>query len=94
MHPPGASSASSSSPRRRRRSISFDIDGPDPTSGPHTGTPVPGGFQFEEATYLLSLSSQATHHNRFRSGGSWCPARTSGCRMYTVAMALKVVLMQ
>ncbi len=34
--------------------ISFDIDGLDPTLCPHTGTPVPGGLQFEEATYLLS----------------------------------------
>ncbi|MCC6541598.1 MAG: agmatinase family protein [Flavobacteriales bacterium] len=34
--------------------ISFDIDGLDPMLCPHTGTPVPGGFQFEEATYLLS----------------------------------------
>ncbi len=35
--------------------ISFDIDGLDPTLCPNTGTPVPGGFRFEEATYLLSL---------------------------------------
>lgn len=34
--------------------ISFDIDGLDPTLCPNTGTPVPGGLQFEEATYLLS----------------------------------------
>lgn len=34
--------------------ISFDIDGLDPTLCPHTGTPVPGGLWFEEATYLLS----------------------------------------
>ena len=34
--------------------ISFDIDGLDPTLCPHTGTPVPGGLQYEEATYLLS----------------------------------------
>lgn len=34
--------------------ISFDIDGLDPTLCPNTGTPVPGGSQFEEATYLLS----------------------------------------
>lgn len=34
--------------------ISFDIDGLDPTLCPNTGTPVPGGFQYEEATYLLS----------------------------------------
>ena len=34
--------------------ISFDIDGLDPTLCPNTGTPVPGGLQFEEATDLLS----------------------------------------
>jgi len=35
--------------------ISFDIDGLDPTLCPNTGTPVPGGLWFDEATYLLSL---------------------------------------
>ncbi|MBI1267181.1 MAG: agmatinase [Cryomorphaceae bacterium] len=34
--------------------ISFDIDGLDPTLCPNTGTPVPGGLWFEEATYLIS----------------------------------------
>jgi len=34
--------------------ISFDIDALDPSLCPNTGTPVPGGFSFEEATYLLS----------------------------------------
>jgi agmatinase len=34
--------------------ISFDIDGLDPTLCPNTGTPVPGGLAFEEATYLLT----------------------------------------
>lgn len=34
--------------------ISFDIDGLDPTLCPNTGTPVPGGLSFEEATYLLT----------------------------------------
>lgn len=34
--------------------ISFDIDALDPSLCPNTGTPVPGGFAFEEATYLLS----------------------------------------
>lgn len=33
--------------------ISFDIDGLDPKLCPKTGTPVPGGLQFEEATYLI-----------------------------------------
>lgn len=33
--------------------VSFDIDGLDPALCPRTGTPVPGGFQFEEAVYIL-----------------------------------------
>ena len=34
--------------------ISFDIDGMLPWYCPNTGTPVPGGFSFEEAAYLIS----------------------------------------
>ncbi|MBL0309740.1 MAG: agmatinase family protein [Bacteroidetes bacterium] len=33
--------------------ISFDIDGLTPDLCPHTGTPVPGGLSFAEASYLL-----------------------------------------
>ncbi|HYV94774.1 MAG TPA: agmatinase family protein [Chitinophagales bacterium] len=33
--------------------ISFDIDGLDPKLCPHTGTPVPGGLEFEQAIYLI-----------------------------------------
>lgn len=33
--------------------ISFDIDGLQPYLCPNTGTPVPGGFSFEESFYLL-----------------------------------------
>ncbi|GAA5225394.1 agmatinase family protein [Membranihabitans marinus] len=33
--------------------ISFDIDGLDPSLCPHTGTPVPGGLQYYQATYLI-----------------------------------------
>ena len=33
--------------------ISFDIDGLDPKLCPATGTPVPGGLEFEEAIYLI-----------------------------------------
>lgn len=40
--------------------ISIDIDGLDPKLCPQTGTPVPGGLQFEEVMYLL---------NRLRSMG-------------------------
>jgi agmatinase len=40
--------------------ISIDIDGLDPKLCPHTGTPVPGGLQFEEMMFLL---------NRLKSSG-------------------------
>jgi agmatinase len=33
--------------------ISFDIDGLNPQLCPNTGTPVPGGLEFQEAIYLL-----------------------------------------
>ena len=33
--------------------ISFDIDGLDPKLCPNTGTPVPGGFEFNEVVYLI-----------------------------------------
>jgi agmatinase len=33
--------------------ISFDIDGLDPKLCPNTGTPVPGGLEFEQARYLI-----------------------------------------
>jgi agmatinase len=33
--------------------LSWDIDGLDPTLCPHTGTPVPGGLSFQQASFLL-----------------------------------------
>ncbi len=33
--------------------ISFDIDGLDPALCPHTGTPVPSGLSFAQATFLI-----------------------------------------
>ncbi|MEQ6166508.1 agmatinase family protein [Ekhidna sp. MALMAid0563] len=33
--------------------VSFDMDGLDPSLCPKTGTPVPGGLQFNQAVYLL-----------------------------------------
>jgi agmatinase len=33
--------------------LSIDIDGLDPKLCPHTGTPVPGGFEFEQVVYLV-----------------------------------------
>ncbi|MDY6939266.1 MAG: agmatinase family protein [Cyanobacteriota bacterium] len=35
--------------------ISFDIDGLDPRFCPNTGTPVPGGLEFERAIYLIQM---------------------------------------
>ncbi|MEI6806309.1 MAG: agmatinase [Myxococcaceae bacterium] len=34
--------------------VSFDIDALDPRFCPHTGTPVPGGLDFQEAYYLIA----------------------------------------
>lgn len=39
--------------------VSFDIDGLYPWYCPNTGTPVPGGLSFEQATYLLTKLSQS-----------------------------------
>ncbi|MFN6081282.1 MAG: arginase family protein, partial [Bacteroidota bacterium] len=33
--------------------LSIDIDGLDPKLCPNTGTPVPGGFEFEQLIYLI-----------------------------------------
>ena len=35
--------------------ISFDIDGLDPKLCPNTGTPVPGGLEFEQAVFLIEM---------------------------------------
>jgi len=40
-------------PLPERVYVSFDIDGLDPSLCPHTGTPVPGGLSFNQATLLL-----------------------------------------
>jgi agmatinase len=39
--------------------VSFDIDGLDPAFCPGTGTPVPGGLHFHEASYLLGLVARS-----------------------------------
>lgn len=41
--------------------ISFDIDGLDPKLCPATGTPVPGGLDFEEAIYLIKSLVKSGH---------------------------------
>jgi agmatinase len=39
--------------------ISFDIDGLNPKLCPHTGTPVPGGFETEQVFYLFKKLMQS-----------------------------------
>jgi agmatinase len=39
--------------------VSFDIDGFDPKLCPHTGTPVPGGLEFQEVNHLLGLIARS-----------------------------------
>lgn len=42
--------------------ISFDIDGLDPALCPHTGTPVPGGLSFQQASMLLAALKASGRH--------------------------------
>jgi agmatinase len=39
--------------------ISFDIDGLDPKLCPNTGTPVAGGFEYEEALYVIEAVARS-----------------------------------
>ncbi|MEQ9425916.1 MAG: agmatinase family protein [Cyclobacteriaceae bacterium] len=39
--------------------ISFDIDGLNPVLCPETGTPVPGGLSYNQATYLIKKVAQS-----------------------------------
>ncbi len=39
--------------------LSIDIDGLDPKLCPNTGTPVPGGFEFEQVVYLVQQAVEA-----------------------------------
>ncbi len=39
--------------------VSFDIDGLDPTLCPHTGTPVPGGLSFHQASALVGAVAKS-----------------------------------
>ncbi len=39
--------------------VSVDIDGLDPKLCPNTGTPVPGGFEFEEVNHLLTVLAKS-----------------------------------
>jgi len=39
--------------------VTFDIDGLDPTLCPNTGTPVPGGLSFAEASYLVGAVARS-----------------------------------
>ncbi len=39
--------------------LSIDIDGLDPKLCPNTGTPVPGGFEFEQVVYLIQQIVEA-----------------------------------
>jgi agmatinase len=41
--------------------VSFDIDALDPWLCPHTGTPVPGGLDYEQVFYLLELLIERGH---------------------------------
>ena len=42
--------------------VSFDIDGLDPLYCPSTGTPVPGGLSYDEATYIIERLANSGRH--------------------------------
>ncbi len=42
--------------------VSCDMDGFDPKLCPNTGTPVPGGFEFEQITYLIKRIVESGRH--------------------------------
>lgn len=39
--------------------VSFDIDGLDPRFCPHTGTPVPGGLDFQQAVHVIGAAARS-----------------------------------
>jgi agmatinase len=39
--------------------VSFDVDGLDPKLCPNTGTPVPGGLEFEQAIYVVKRLAES-----------------------------------
>ncbi len=39
--------------------VTFDVDGLDPALCPHTGTPVPGGLSFDQASYLIGAVARS-----------------------------------
>jgi len=39
--------------------VSFDVDGLDPKLCPNTGTPVPGGLEYEQALYLVRMLAES-----------------------------------
>ncbi len=42
--------------------VTFDIDALDPSLCPHTGTPVPGGLSYHQATFLLDALRRSGKH--------------------------------
>ncbi|MDR1417532.1 MAG: agmatinase family protein [Prevotellaceae bacterium] len=58
--------------------ISFDVDGLSPACCPNTGTPVPGGLSFHQASYLIK---QLVKHGKTIVGFDLCevsPGRDGG----------------
>lgn len=48
-------------PLQKNVYISFDIDALDPALCPHTGTPVPGGLEFEQVFFLIEQLIRSGH---------------------------------
>ncbi|MEO9485389.1 MAG: arginase family protein [Ekhidna sp.] len=65
--------------------ISFDMDGLDPSLCPHTGTPVAGGLQFNEAIYLIE---QVVRSGRKIIGFDVCE---TGAKPWDANVAVRII---
>ncbi len=76
--------------------ISFDIDGLDPKLCPHTGTPVPGGFELDEVMYLFKALVQSGREvigcdlNEVSPGDNEWDANVGARALYRMALLMAV----
>lgn len=74
--------------------ISFDVDGMNPALCPNTGTPVPGGLEYQEATYLLKKVAETKEIIGFdisETGNGMIDGNLSARLLYKMAnLALRI----
>jgi len=70
--------------------VSFDVDGLDPSLCPNTGTPVPGGLSFYEASFLIEevvkAGKKIVGFDISETGGSSWDANVGARSLYRLAV--------